>query len=230
MYEPNFSAELTAQKVEREFQYENTAVITMTAEFPEIRLRGNRAAESRINGMIRMQTENFYRYVAGTLYRQAVQEYRDSQTNGFPFRPYDAILKYETAYNENCFLSLYRDQYEYTGGAHGNTVRRSDTWSLQNGRRYPLARFFGPHSNYRYRLLQNILKQADRNMAENPGVYFDDYRKLIAQYFNEEQYYLTPQGVAIYYQQYEIAPYSTGIVVFTVPYDVLGWKPSCMLR
>lgn len=67
-------------------------------------------------------------------------------------------------------------------------------------------------------------------MAENPGVYFDDYRKLIAQYFNEEQYYLTPQGVAIYYQQYEIAPYSTGIVVFTVPYDVLGWKPSCMLR
>lgn len=229
MNEPNYSAELTPQKIEQEFEYENVKVLKLTAEFPEVRLLNNRPAEIRINSMIRTQVENFYNYAAEKLYPQAVGEYRDSQTNGFPFRPYEAFLKYETAYNENCFLSIYRDQYVFTGGAHGNTVRSSDTWSLRSGRRYPLVRFFGPRSNYRNLLLGQILKQADANMAENPGIYFEDYRKLIVQYFNERQYYLTPRGVAIYYQQYEIAPYSTGIVVFTVAYEILGWNPSCIL-
>lgn len=223
------SANLAMQKLEREFTYENTVVLKLSAEFPQLEPAGNPVAENRINGRIRMQTENFYRYASNTLYRQAVQLYHDSLANGFPFHAYDTVLQYNAAYNKHCFLSLYRDQYEYTGGAHGNTIRRSDTWSLKSGRLYPLARFFGSNSSYRFLLTQQIIQQADRNMQENPGIYFDDYRTLIVRYFNERQYYLTPQGCAVYYQQYEIAPYSTGIVVFTVPYDVLGWSPSCLL-
>nr|WP_319489215.1 DUF3298 and DUF4163 domain-containing protein [uncultured Caproiciproducens sp.] len=227
MSSPNTSANLVKHEVHREFTYENTVVLTLSAEFPEVGLENNRMAENRINSRIRMQIDVFYRYIANTLYSQAIQFYKDTQVNGFPFHAYDAVLNYSLTYNENCFLSFYRDQYEYTGGAHGNTIRSSDTWNLQNGRLYPLARFFRPHTNYQYLLTQQIIKQADQNMQENPGVYFDDYRSLIVKYFNEQNYYLTPPGVAVYYQQYEIAPYSTGIVVFTIPYVVLGWAPSC---
>ena len=74
-------------------------------------------------------------------------------------------------------------------------------------------------------LIDQILRQADENIQQNPGINFEDYHALIVKYFNEEHYYLTPSGVAIYYQQYEIAPYSTGIVVFTISYME---PPSCM--
>jgi hypothetical protein len=31
-----------------------------------------------------------------------------------------------------CIISLWFDRYEFTGGAHGNTVRTAQTWNLQS--------------------------------------------------------------------------------------------------
>lgn len=210
----------------RNFTYGWTAVLTFSSSYPEI-VSATGTAARRINRRVRMQVEGFYRYASTELYRQAVKEYRDSLANGFPFRPYDAVLNYEVAFNADCFFSLYRDRYEYTGGAHGNTVRSSDTWSLKTGNRLALSDLFMPGENYRMILTEQILLQADENMRQNPGIYFEDYRALIVKFFNPESFFLTPEGLNIYYQQYEIAPYSTGIVVFTIGYGELGWRPSC---
>ena len=222
----NGSAAVEMRERKREFTYGRTAVLTFSSSYPEIVSAPGAAAE-RINRRVRLQEEGFYRYASTVLYRQAVKEYRDSLENGFPFRPYDAVLNYEVTLNGNCYFSLYRDRYEYTGGAHGNTVRSSDTWSLKTGNRLALSDFFMPGENYRMILTEQILLQADENMRQNPGIYFEDYRALIVKFFHPESFYLTPEGLNIYYQQYEIAPYSTGIVVFTVGYETLGWRPSC---
>lgn len=218
------SAEVQMHEQKFDLYYENVQMISASVRYPEVTLAGNEAAQNRINRRIRAQIDDFSRYVSGELYRQAVQEYLDSGEHDFPFRMFGADLDYTVTYNRNCHLSVYRDQYQYTGGAHGTTERSSDTWSLETGRRLPLSKFFPPAENYRATVLAEIIRQADRNMQQNPGIYFDDYRKLIRQYFNPEHFYLTPDGVAIYFQQYEIAPYVVGIVVFIVPYGV---QPSC---
>lgn len=222
----NQSAVIAARGLKREFPYGNTVVLTMSVSFMEVRLPGSPMAESRINRRIRMQTGCFYRRAALDLYRQAAAGYRDSVENGFPFHAYEAVLDYHTAYNRNCYLSAFRDQYEFTGGAHGNTVRSSDTWRLGTGRTVPLSCFFRDCTDYKSLLLEQILKQADNNMQQEP-VYFEDYRTLIPKYFDPKSYYLTPDGIAFYFQQYQIAPYSTGIVVFTLPYGMLDCPPSC---
>lgn len=44
-------------------------------------------------------------------------------------------MEYTITYNDNCFLSYYNDKYEYTGGAHGMTVRSLNTFfpiTMQN--------------------------------------------------------------------------------------------------
>lgn len=220
-------ANLSMRETREEFTYHGTVMLKLSIRYPEVRLPGNPLAEARINGRIRSEINRFTRYASGPLYRQAIRDYKDAQQNGYPFRTYEAVLNYEVTYNENCHLSAFRDQYEYAGGAHGGTIRASDTWDLRTGARMPLARFFPPRIHYRRILLDQILKQADRNMQQNPGIYFEDYRALIHKYFNEESYYLTPQGLAIYYQQYEIAPYATGIVVFVLPYRAPLLRPSC---
>ncbi|MFR3751201.1 MAG: RsiV family protein [Enterocloster sp.] len=35
--------------------------------------------------------------------------------------------------------------------------------------------------------------------------------------FNQNQFFLRPGYIVIYYQQYEIAPYATGIPEFSIP-------------
>lgn len=193
-------------------------MVTLCLRSLRVRVPQNPRAQAGINSRIRTQTSDFCRYASTALYRQAVREYRDSRSQHFPFRPYDAVMQYTLAWNRKGLLSLYRDQYEFTGGAHGNTLRSSDTMSLKTGARIPLSAFFPRGTDYRLLILRSVLKQAEENYRREPGIYFDDYRNLIVQNFNPESFYLTPAGLAIYYQQYEIAPYSTGIVVFSVSY------------
>ena len=223
----SFSAAITMHEIKRTFLYHNKTVLTLSITHPRVVLAQHSPAQDAINRRIRAQVHAFYRYACNSLYPQAVAAYKDAQKSGFPFHSYDAVLQYEIAYNLHCHLSVYRDQYEFTGGAHGNTIRASDTWSLMTGSLLPLSSFFPPGQDYRAFLLEQILRQADQHMQQDPGIYFEEYRSLIVQYFNEQSYYLTPSGLAIYYQQYEIAPYATGIVVFTVPYQTLHWHPSC---
>lgn len=227
MQSSNFCADITMCKIKRIFSYKNATMLKLCITYPKIFLRYSPTVQRKINCQIQEQVKSFYHYASNYLYQLAIDVYKFSQDNGFPFHAYDAVLQYEITYNQHCHLSLYRDQYEYTGGAHGNTTRASDNWNLVNGYSIPLCNLFPPSQNYRAFLIEQIIQQADQNMQENPGIYFEDYHALIEQYFNEKSYYLTPSGVAIYYQQYEIAPYSTGIVVFTIPYETIKWYPSC---
>lgn len=224
----NSQATVLMRETKREFRYQNTVVLTLSMKYPEISLRNSPIAETRINARIHSQTTRFTRYASNTLYRQAVRDYKNALSQGYPFRPYEAILNYQVPYYENCYLSAYRDQYEYTGGAHGSTIRLSDTWNLKTGARIPLSRFFPRGSNYRKFLIDQIVKQAEHNMHQNPDIYFADYKTRIYKYFDPESYYLTPSGLCIYYQQYTIAPYATGIALFLISYRTLQWYPSCI--
>ena len=48
---------------------------------------------------------------------------------------------------------------------------------------------------------------------------FDDYPELLRSTFQAGNFYLTPEGIVIYYQQYDIAPYSSGITEFLLPFS-----------
>ncbi|MDD2361358.1 MAG: DUF3298 and DUF4163 domain-containing protein [Oscillospiraceae bacterium] len=220
------SAIITMRETKRDFNYNKITVLSLSISRPEVMLVNNPQAQLRINSRYYAQANSFYRMTSTTLYRQAVQFYHESVKNDFPFRPFDAVMNYDITFNQACYLSSYSDRYQYTGGAHGSTLRASDTFSLKTGRRLPLSHFFQAGFNYRGFLIGQIIKQADRNMQSQP-IYFENYRELIVQHFNPASYFLSPEGINIYYQQYEIAPYASGIIVFTVPYGGAVNKPSC---
>ena len=54
-------------------------------------------------------------------------------------------------------------------------------------------------------------------MNESPENYFIDVFKGIG---DNVQYYLTKDDIVIFFQLYEIAPYSAGIPEFKIPYSV----------
>ena len=124
---------------------------------------------------------------------------------------YEAIRDYTLTYNEDCLISLYTDQYEYTGGAHGNTVRSADTWLLPQAERLTLGQLFPADNTYLVRVELAVIDQIEAQNAAGTGAYFDNYRELVPQTFNPAQFYLTPEGLTVYFQQYDIAPYASGI-------------------
>jgi len=219
-----YKADIGMHEYKKTFTYDNREMLKLTVIYPQIGLNASQA-EFIINSQIIMEVGNFKRY-AKHLYKEAIKAYIRSKNEGFPFFGYEAYMEYFITYNQNCFLSLYFDKYEYTGGAHGSTVRSSDTWYLCLGYGLPLRSFFLPGTDYKRLLIDEIMRQAEL-VQEEQNIYFDDFKPLIIKNFDESNFYLTPEGIRIYYQQYEIAPYSTGIVEFTIPYSLTGWRPSC---
>ncbi|MDR1906481.1 MAG: DUF3298 and DUF4163 domain-containing protein [Clostridiales bacterium] len=125
--------------------------------------------------------------------------------------------KYSVTYDKNGIFSYYRDNYVYTGGAHGITTRTSRTFDPVRGKVLRLRDFLRSEEEVEL-AKKDILKQAEERMKENPSIFFNDYKELLKKNFNPENFYVSDKGLIIYYQQYDIAPYSTGIVEFSVPY------------
>ncbi|RBP70118.1 uncharacterized protein DUF3298 [Alkalibaculum bacchi] len=227
MRKPRCFATINMREINCKFKHDDIEILTLNIKYPIVNVYNSPRAEEMINNQISMQVNEYIKYATNTLYNQAMNTYIDSLKNNFPFHGYEAYMEYTITYNGNCFLSLYVDKYEFTGGAHGNTIRTSNTWELCTGESIYLYCFFEPHTDYTHMIIQEIITQTGENLKENPGIYFDDYKDLIIKNFNPYSFYMSSNEITIYYQQYDIAPYSTGIVEFTIPYVKIGWFPSC---
>ena len=62
---------------------------------------------------------------------------------------------------------------------------------------------------------KTIEGQIIEQLKTSPQSYFDDYAKLVAKTLNLNSFYLTPDGVVLYFQQYDIAPYAAGFPEFS---------------
>ena len=202
--------------VESNMNYQNIPVLHYKIEYPQFRHSLYQNEVNIINQWYRDNAEELQRSYETQLYQQAIELYENSKENQFPFHMYDAVSVYEVTYNENDLLSLYFDNYIYSGGAHGGTVRRSDTWNIKNGCRISLYQFTNDFETLQEEILNNIREQIALQTEKGEGMFFDDYPQLIVKNFNPESFYLTPEGLVIYYQQYDIAPYASGIPEFTI--------------
>jgi hypothetical protein len=200
-------------RLTEELTYEGITMVTADFRYPIVS-SGDIKADKRIN--------NYYKHIAKTLMRKArnellpsaIEEWRYASESGFPFRQFETVMKYEVTYNTSDILSLYYDVYEYTGGAHGVTKRFGDTWRASTGWFLELADFFPRGTNYKRLLIDNAIAIATKQTAEGTHQYFDNYRKLIRKYFSPTKFYILTSGIAIFYDQYAIAPGYEGTPVF----------------
>lgn len=210
---------VTVDKVvlEQDLKYKDVPVLHYRIEYPRFSQPDHQHRLNTINEWYRAQAENLQREYETELYWDAAATYDNSVDNDFPFHNYDAITEFAVTYNDEGVLSLYSEDYIYSGGAHGSTRRHSETWNTKTGQRIHLYQFAGDPAEFRAEILEHVRKQIERQRESGERGYFDDYARLISEHFNPENFYLTPEGLVIYYQQYDIAPYASGIPEFTIP-------------
>ena len=198
--------------LEKELTYDNTVVLKYHIEYPTIIINNNKIGEFKFNTYNESLALQLKKRAENELYNDSVELYKFNKENGYPQRMYEVYRKYEITLNSGTILSLYTDDYVYTGGAHGDTVRASQTWNFRLNRTIELYELYRRNPYF----ILDILKSISRQISQNPEIYFEDACNLMINTFNPKNFYLTQNGVVIYFQHYDIAPYSSGIPTFLI--------------
>lgn len=210
---------ITNQTLTDTMLYQDVPVLTYTIHYPYFTTNCSQAAAMHVNNYYKYQVRQKEDYCRNVLYKEAVEQATYATDHEFPFNKYEFLSVYTVTYNNDCVTSLYSDQYTYLGGAHGNTVRDSQTWDFQTGYQLSLSDYFPNNQTFTQDIISEINKQITEREKQDPSTYFEDFPSLVRGNFNLEGFYVTPDGIVIYYQQYDIAPYSTGIPEFFFPFS-----------
>lgn len=195
----------------RTLRWNEKAVLSYTLRCPKI-METNRATR-RLSRYYRHVADEWKHRWEAQLYPAACQAAQDTSR---PFQPWEATLTYEVTYHQDGLLSLYLDAYEWTGGAHGITLRTGDTWELSSGTPRALASFFPRGCRWKAETLRQVRAQIQARMDSGESVFFPEWSTLAASHFHPERFYLTTDGPAVFYPLYTIAPYVEGIPVFSL--------------
>lgn len=210
---------VSTKTIQGTMYYRAIPVFTYQIDYPGFSIPDQADVEENVNQYYLFRAQETEHYSRTVLFPQAVESARYIQTNHPPFYSYEFQSIFQVTLNQGCITSLYTDQYEYMGGAHGSTYRLSDTWDLHNGVKLSLEHFFPADPDFPETIFKAVEMQIAERLKDSPSSYFNDYAALIRKHFHPENYYLKPEGIVLYYQQYEIAPYSTGIPTFTIPFQ-----------
>lgn len=211
---------ITSAELNDTLFFNNIPVLIYHIKYPVFKSSCGQEPVQTVNQFYNALAREKENYCKTVLYPQAVESARYIQSNYPPFHSYEYDMDYKVTLNSGCFTSLYMDQYTFMGGAHGSTVRKSDTWNFSTGRRVSLKNIYPHESLYRQKILLMIQYQITGMLKDNPASFFDDYPKLLQNTFNPDSFYLSPGGVTIYFQQYDIAPYASGLPEFLLPYHL----------
>lgn len=200
--------------LQKEMKYENTVVLKYHIEYPEIVMdwQQNRNGIKKFNDYNLKMALQTQQKAENELYKEAIELYKYNKENGYPQMMYELYREYQITLKQENAVSMYIDEYIFSGGAHGTTTRTSQTWNLMLGKMVELYELY-PNEPY---FLLDILRKINREISENIEIYFADPYPLVVEYFNPNSYYIDNGKVVIYFQQYDIAPYSSGIIEFTL--------------
>ena len=210
--------------LQQDMYYKGVVILSYTVRYPYFALDKYQITLDKLNHYYKTEAYMYVKTNIAKLYQAAMVEYEYAVANNFPVRPFDVVSVYEITYNSDCVLSLYFDRYEYTGGAHGITIRTSDSWNIACSSLIKISDLFLIPEDVNTFITDMIVEQIDHElMAEAEGFpYFENYEALVKEHFNPKNFYLNNRGVIMYFQQYEIAPYARGIPEFLLPYGIGG--------
>ena len=202
--------------------FQDVTMLNVNLEYPAIICKHiHKQCKNKVfNAYYRKRVVELSDYALKKLYPSATKEYEFRLEEEFPFNPYFLESNYVVKYLNYPIISLYMDKYEFTGGAHGMTFRDSQTWNLTYGKKLSLSQLFKKNYSFKKNILAEIKKQAHRREESKADIYFDQLDESIERYFDSKNFYLTKQGIVIYYPLYTIAPYSEGIQEFLIPYKM----------
>ena len=198
-----------ASEVKTETIQNKTPYFKSELNIPVITISGNNKLSDSINKIFKEEAIAFRDQVEA----EAKKTYEELTKAGIEVSPYEAITKYQIR-NLKDYLSLTIIYYQYTGGAHGIYQVISHNYDLASGNRLELKDIFKEGYNYK-EVINKIIKES---IEKRPEEFFPDAFQGIS---DNQSFYIGRDGITVYFQSYEIAPYSAGNPEFLIPYSAI---------
>ncbi len=224
----------------REQQIKNTdneTLLTMKANMIYVTVPGNQEAEDAINRFFAdryaswQDTVNTYREMAEqdfetwcAMKSEDNGEEGSSQEGGQEeaigpgsWNSYELDRTYRVMRADEEIISIVEDDYEYTGGAHGNAVRVAYNFDAQTGKRMTLEEVASDLDEIRQKSVAYLgEKLPESKVAEE---LFGDYANHLEDILTDSTWYLDRNGLHVICNEYIITPHSAGILDFLLPYE-----------
>ncbi len=149
---------------------------------------------------------------------------------GGDFLPFTVTETNEIVYDGKAFLSIRRDLETYTGGAHGSHAVSCDNFRKSDGSLVKLSELFRDGS-YQDVLLEHVAAYIRNSLPENAPALYDNWEDTLKSTFDENHFFIDREALTIVYQEYDIAPYTSGAQFFPVAYaDISNELSESFLR
>ena len=131
----------------------------------------------------------------------------------------DISAGYEVGNIEN-LLSITKNEYAYFfGAAHGMPFMEAYYININTGKFYKLGELFKKNSKY-VEKLNVIVKELIKEKRKEPDPIF--FYEPFGGISSEEGFIIGEDKIQLFFQPYEIAPYSEGFPIFDIPYSKIN--------
>ena len=213
-------------------------ILTFSYVTPKIRIVGRPEAAERINEFLARMDETYYTgndYGDGpaTGFNGMLEIAEDNYAYAVTMKDRSLPLEFSASRTakvgriDDRVIDIILSSYEYTGGAHGMSVDRAYVFDCESGERLQLDQLAEDPEAFRDLLLQMMLQA----VKENPEYYAehisdemvapDSYETAFAALLREGAWYFSNEGLVLFSDLYELAPYAAGVTEFVIPYERL---------
>ena len=140
--------------------------------------------------------------------------------------PYALERSVDVTRGDGRVLSLFFTDYTFAGGVHGYAFHWAANFDTLTGKELTLADL-GKDDDFLAAAADRLFDVAGSAEYLMYG-FFDGYRETLPTLLRDGNWYFSDEGLAVIANAYEIAPYASGTIEFTLPWAWLQWhiKPE----
>lgn len=189
----------------------------LSAEYPQI--AGVRpAVAAAFNSLVRTRVTKATAAFRKAMLSQSAEDIKWAKERGMANT---CEISYYVTYADDEIVSVVFQEYQFTGGAHGNTASSTITFDLRTGREVRLADLFKPRSNYLQVLSDFCVKKLKEDMSDMTDAdWIEGGAGPKAENFRS--WNLTKLGLVVNFDAYQVAAYAAGPQEVVVPYAELS--------
>lgn len=209
----------TVQQWNRTMKQDSIPVLTLSIRRPSFPETGKTARMERYFSEVTKQWKKRWETI---LFSKACQAKDTAMETGQSFLPWQAKLDFAVTLWKPPLLSLRFDAVETNETSRPFLICSGETWDCATGYPRTLRSFFSAQ-NVRWRkdVMENMRTQASARLASGESLLDNDCTQVMDRVFDSDHYYLTEEGISIFYPLYTLGPYAEGIPVFKIPAPVV---------
>lgn len=155
----------------------------------------------------------------GVLYPRALAALAEARECSRPFQPWEASLTGRCTLDAPEQVSGYVDATERRGGGRALTVRSGLTWGLRSGAPVGLGEILRSVPHWRRWALDRVQEQALDRLQGGESLYYEDVEDRAAAHFSPRRFYLTGEGVVLFYPMWSLGSPAEGVPTFLLPWE-----------